>query len=121
MTRPVRALGTTPKFGYLDEGEIVLTDGFGSEYRVEQSAEAQVSAAAITWPSLPWATVQSTSSTVPDTITVTVDPAKLSSGFESAVLIVIADSRAGSYPDNLQVASVNVVKGIPFYLPFVQR
>lgn len=119
--RAVSVLGDTPKFGYMDEGDVVFSDGFGGEYRVEQSQQAEVSAASISWPSVDWATVESTRNTVPDTITVTVDPTKMTNPYELGILVIVADTRAGDYPNNIQVASVAAVKGTSVYAPFVSR
>jgi hypothetical protein len=120
----VAALGETPNFGYVsEEGDVVLSNSLGEEYRIEVEGAAEVSAAANTWPSVEWATVESNSNIVPATITITVDPADVVNMVQQAVLVVLADERAGSFPDNIRTAEVSVLKGVTsvISLPFISR
>ncbi|MBI1296854.1 hypothetical protein GC175_18015 [bacterium] len=107
----VEALGEEPSFGYRTEaGDIVLVNALGEEYRIEVPEDAQVSASATVWPSVPWATVQSTGNLMPDTITITATPTVMAQPREEAILLIIADERTGVYPNNIKVIPVIAAK-----------
>src|SRR5690606_6997199 len=109
----VRALGERPNFGYLTEdGDIVLSNAIGEEHRIEVTGDAQVSAAVVSWPSVAWATVESLNNIMPDTLTVTADPEQSNQQVERAVLLVIADERAGVYPNNIVAVPVAMIRDV---------
>jgi hypothetical protein len=120
----VEALGETPNFGYLTkEGDIVLTNALGKEHRIELTADPQVSAAAVSWPSVPWATVESVGNIMPDTITITASPQQMAQQLEKAILVVVADERTGVYPNNIAIVRVTAIKEVDdiLRLPLIFR
>jgi hypothetical protein len=120
----VAALGETPRFGFIsEEGDVVLSNTIGEEYRIEVSEVTEVSAAANSWPSVEWATLESDRNTAPATITVTVQPEDVPNSVQRAVLVVIGDQRAGTYPENIKIAEVTVLKDVTaiINLPFISR
>ncbi len=120
----VEALGTVPQFGYLMDGELVLSNGVGGEYTISLEPVDQVSAAAVTWPSgVPWLTVRSTGTTVPDTIVLTGDPTKMQALSEEALLIVVGDERTGATPENIRVVEILALKEVThqIFMPVVRR
>ncbi len=119
----VAALGEVPDFGYLSEdGDIVLVNALGEEYNIEVPEDAQVTASAIVWPSVPWATVQSTGNIMPDTIIVTATAAQMASPRENAILLVVADERTGVYPNNIKIVEVTALRDQFFsFMPIIRR
>jgi hypothetical protein len=115
----VAALGEEPSFGYRSkEGDIVLVNALGEEYRIEVPEDAQVSAAVTVWPSVAWANVQSTGNVMPDTIFITATPTLMTQPQEKAILVVIADERTGVYPNNIKIIPVIAAKDqFQNYLP----
>jgi hypothetical protein len=119
----IEALGQTPRSGYFsEEGDLVLTNEEGEEYRILVEDEARISAAA-TWPSVPWATVQSASTIMPDTITITASPEEMTQQSEHAILLIVADERAGVYPNNIKVVKVTALRNVTnfIYMPIIGR
>jgi hypothetical protein len=100
----------------------VLSNEEGEEYRILVEQEASISAAA-TWPSVPWATVESASNVMPDTITITASPEQMTQQVENAILLVVADERAGVYPNNIKVVRVTAIRNVTdfIYMPNVYR
>lgn len=112
----VEALGETPRSGYLtEEGDLVLANEDGEEYRI-QVEQAEGVSAAVTWPSVPWATVESTRNIMDDTITITASPEQMTQQIEHAILLVVADERAGVYPNNIAVVRVTALKDVTNFL-----
>ncbi|MBX2998574.1 MAG: hypothetical protein KF893_08705 [Caldilineaceae bacterium] len=119
----IEALGETPRSGYLtEEGDIVLFSEDGEEYRIALEQTEGVSAAA-TWPSVPWATVESTRNIMDDTITITAAPQQMAQQVEHAILLIVADERAGVYPNNIAVVRVTALKDVTnfVYMPTIFR
>lgn len=120
----VQALGGTPNLGYMVDGQLVLSNGIGREYTIQLRSEQTVSAAAVTWPSgVPWLTARSTGTTVPDTIVVTADPTQMTGLTDEALLVVVADERAGVTPENLRVVEILALKEVThqLYMPLLFR
>lgn len=112
--------------GYADEtGQLVLKDAMGYIYNTGVAAftAESINAADITWPSgLPWVGATSVDATLSDTMTVGVYGNKLTKNYESAVLVIVADARAGDYPDNVRFVDVEgMVATNVIMLPFIQR
>ncbi|MEZ4639335.1 MAG: hypothetical protein R2856_30965 [Caldilineaceae bacterium] len=84
----------------------------GDEYTIEAPEDAQVMASAIVWPSVAWATMQSTGNVMPDTLTIRVTPTAMTAPQEKAYLLIIADERVGTFPSNVKVAEVTSTKRI---------
>ncbi len=113
------AAGATPLTGKITGGEIdngvmVLYDEFGNSARLNTLSPASISAGeAVTWPhDVPWI-VEATSprTVVPSSVTLRVNPFVLGDSFDlsQAVMVFVADTRAGSPPDNVKVLPINVM------------
>ncbi len=100
--------------GEIDNGVMVLYDELGNSARLNTLSPASISASeAITWPhDVPWI-VEATSpdAVVPSAVTLTVNPEVLGESFDlsQAVMVFVADTRAGSPPDNVKVLPINVM------------
>jgi hypothetical protein len=102
--------------GEIDEtGVIVLYDDAGNSARFPKAANQPVIAASdtISWTNnVEWITeATSITNTVPSTVSLTVSPESLGAGFgvEEAVMIFVADSRAGSPPDNIEILPITMM------------
>jgi len=100
--------------GQLDaRGELRLHDGFGNETRLRVPLRGEMSAsdaADIDWPSgLAWVSASSASGQIGDTLTVTVDPSQLADDTvtQQAMLVIMADARAGDTPDNIRFVPIS--------------
>ncbi len=121
-----QALGGMPGFGYItDAGEIVLSNNLGETFTAQlaQPDRGLLSAAATSWPSgVPWATAESTGNAIPDTLTVTVSPTLSSSAADTAVLVIIADERAGDTAENAVFVPLSLLKASgQIFLPFALK
>lgn len=100
--------------GEIDNGVMVLYDELGNSARLNTLSPASISASdVITWPhDVPWI-VEATSpdTVVPSAVTLTVNPEVLGESFDlsQAVMVFVADTRAGSPPDNVKVLPINVM------------
>ncbi|MBX3052263.1 MAG: hypothetical protein KF753_12345 [Caldilineaceae bacterium] len=56
----------------------------------------------------PWLTLSSAGNTVPDTLTVWVDPSTFTPPYQRAFLVITADERAGIYPSNVITVPIGV-------------
>jgi len=119
------ALGGSPSSAYFAEsGALVLGNG-SQEYttsvsRIVSDARA---ASANHWPSaFAWATASSASSTVPSIITVAVSPTLMTSTLGQGILIVMADKRAGAFPNNMKMSEFTAIQtDTPIRLPLIFR
>ena len=101
-----------------DAGVMVLYDEFGNSARIDGRIGAPAAAAVtasdvITWPhDVPWI-IEATSvtTTVPATVSLTVNPAVLGASFHlsQAVMVFVADTRAGSPPDNVRILPISMM------------
>lgn len=95
-----------------DQGLLEMHDGWGNatQVRVRPLLDVWASEAAdIEWPSgAPWVSANSSVGQVGDLLTVSIDPTQLPADaeFEEAMLILIADPRAGEEPDNVRFVPV---------------
>lgn len=109
--------------GYLSaNGDLVLRDGSDQESTVGMSG--MVSASALDAPSdVSWLTANPVTGTIQSNITLTASP--LISGtakYGQALLVVVADSRAGAPPGNVRVANISIVCASgTTYLPNISR
>lgn len=119
------ALGGLPKFGYLTpQGDLILSNWKGERHTISGLAPGEVSAAAVSWPSgVPGISAASAGTVVPDTITVTVQPDSMNVDIARAMLIVIADERAGGFPGNVEFTSVLAMRNVDnqVHLPFTRK
>ncbi|MCL4835671.1 MAG: hypothetical protein KJZ86_24750 [Caldilineaceae bacterium] len=119
------ALGSTPTQGrWSSSGALVLGDGF-SEYSLPAAGAGGVtrSLSANNWPSgLAWASASSPGSTVIATISVAISPTLMTADVGKGLLLVLADDRAGAYPNNLKISEFVVIRtDTPLFLPVIQR
>lgn len=109
--------------GYLaDDGSLVLRDGSDQESVV--AANNLVAASALEAPSeVTWLKATPVTGTIPSNITLSASPLISSTTkFAEALLVVIADSRAGAPPGNVRVANISIVCAASnAYLPTVLR
>ncbi len=95
-----------------EDGRVILYDASGAERSFPALSRSLADAAVsdILWPSeVPWITeASSPTSTVPSSVSLTVDPTALGTDFdrEHAVLVLVADTRAGSPPDNVAILPI---------------
>ncbi len=109
-----------------DGATMTLSDRAGNATQIDlassvvRDGEIRAAAANVTWPSsVPWATAES-SGRVPDELTISVDPVERSSNFEQAILVLVADSSAGSVPDNVTLVPVSLICAqAQVYLPLL--
>ena len=80
-------------------------------------------AAANEWPSgVPGATASSAGVIAPDTITVVVSSTQMAGDVAYGVLLVLADERAGTFPDNLKSSEFLLLRAsTAAYLPIITR
>lgn len=121
----VAALGSNPTSGWFSaQGALVLSNG-SAEYTtsVSRAAGAARSVDANTWPSaLPWATATSAGSVAPGQISVAIASGQMTEDAGKGLLIVVADERAGTFPDNLRMAPFVVVRtDTPLFLAPIAR
>lgn len=119
------ALGAEPTSArFADSGVLVLGSG-DREFTtsVSRAATTARAAAAVSWPSgIAGVTASSAGTTVVDTITVAVSPTLMAGNTAHGILLVLADERAGEYPDNLKsVPFVAIRSEPPVYAPLIQR
>jgi hypothetical protein len=109
--------------GYLSaEGNLVLRDGSDQEAPIATSN--LVSASALDAPSeVGWLKANPVTGTIPSNITLTASPLISSTTkFAEALLVVVADSRAGAPPGNVRLAPVSIVcASSTTHLPAVLR
>ncbi|MFZ1753994.1 MAG: VCBS repeat-containing protein [Caldilineaceae bacterium] len=118
------ALGGAPTRGRLDaDGSLVLGNGMAEVETTGLPLLNASSVSASNWPSgLAWASASSAGTTVPDTITIAISPSLMPKGYGAGVLLVLADDRAGAFPENVKFSEFTVVRtDTPFYLPIIQR
>lgn len=125
FTEASRALGSQPTRGYFAEsGSLVLGSG-SQEFTTSltRSAQGSRTAAANEWPSgVPGATASSAGVIAPDTITVVVSSTQMAGDVAYGVLLVLADERAGSFPDNLKSSEFLLLRtNTAAYLPVISR
>lgn len=125
FTEASRALGSQPTRGYFAEsGSLVLGSG-SQEFTTSltRSAQGSRAAAANEWPSgVPGATASSAGVIAPDTITVVVSSTQMAGDVAYGVLLVLADERAGSFPDNLKSSEFLLLRtNTAAYLPVISR
>ncbi len=120
------ALGTDPtQAHFAASGALILGNGV-DEYptSISRSTTGARAASATSWPSaFPWIFASSPGVTVPGNITVAISPTLMPVNTASkGVLLVLADDRAGGFPDNLKMVEFIVVKSAtPVYLPSIFR
>lgn len=120
--RAAQAAFDTPIIGgYADEtGQFVLKDAAGYIFNTGVAAihSSGVSAAAVSWPSgVPWVAAVSANGflagntkTGIDTMVVGVHGDKMTNSSERAVLVLVADAKAGDYPDNVRFVDLQGLK-----------
>lgn len=123
------ALGMEPtRARYSESGALVLGNG-SREFTTSLSRDLQGgdqnsrAAATSNWPSgIAGITASSGSTTVQETITVAMSPTLMTTDVAHGVLLVLADERAGAFPDNLKTASFVAIRSEPpVYAPVVRR
>ncbi len=125
FTAARKALGQTPQFGYIDEdGELVLRNSLGEEFQVAlPAAVSPAASSAQSWPSgVAWASAASAGNTVPDDIVISGDPTQVSGTSAEAMLVIIADERAGDTAENAVFVPINLLKAAgQIFLPYVRQ
>ena len=111
--------------GYVDEtGQFVLRDALGYVYKTGVAGMGSgLSAADISWPSgVDWVSASSVDGIVSDTIKVTVDGSKFSGNFQQAVLILVANTQTGTFPDNVFYVDIyGFTATSTLFLPYAQK
>lgn len=125
FSEAARTLGNKPTRAYFTEsGSLVLGSG-SQEFTTSLTRSVQDSRAASAneWPSgVPGATASSAGVIAPDTITVVVSSTQMTSDVAFGVLLVMADERAGSFPDNLKSSEFMLLRtNTAAYLPVIAR
>ncbi|MDQ3250141.1 MAG: hypothetical protein M3Q45_13155, partial [Chloroflexota bacterium] len=100
--------------GYLNEqGALVVRDAGGQEATVATALQEFVSASALQsiWPSgVAWLTASSKSDIIPDVLTLTADLSVApNEEFKQAIVVIVADARAGVLPNNIRLIPVNTL------------
>ncbi len=117
------------------DGELFLLDDAGNESRLDFPAEAwtgtgpalsytdSVDEVQVTWPSdAPWVTANSESGMIPDVLTLAITPASTTSNPDQAVLIIVADRRAGNPPANVRIVPIQYLCAAgQVHLPIIER
>ena len=120
------ALGANPtQARFAESGALILSNGV-DDYptSVSRSTAEARAASANSWPSaFPWIFASSPGVTVPGNITVAISPTLMPVNTASkGVLLVLADDRAGAFPNNVKLVEFVVVKSAtPVYLPSIFR
>lgn len=97
------------------QGNVVLHEASGNKRTVAVGEVSPSATLSTTWPIDPavnWITeVSSNVASVPSTITIQADPTILGADFasERALLILVADTRAGTPPDNIRVVPLSII------------
>jgi hypothetical protein len=113
--------------GYInDQGDLIVRDAAGHEATVAQVGQQTVSASSLesVWPSgVPWLKATSATNSLPDTLTLNADPKVMPQKlFKQALLVIVADSRAGVPPNNLRLVPVAMLcTQSQIRLPFIGR
>jgi hypothetical protein len=116
--------------GYIDDdGSLILRDEQGNEAALPlngalNSDLATASATHIDWPSgVPWLSASSSSGFIPDTITLQASSLYSETvRYDEALLVLVADSRAGAPPGNVRVVPIsNLCATDTIYLSLVGR
>ncbi len=100
--------------GEIKDGAMLLYDDLGNSLRIDSAAAASISAGdVITWPNnVPWiVSATATTNTVPSTLSLTVKPQvdKAPFDYRQAVMVFVADTRAGSPPDNVKILPITMM------------
>jgi hypothetical protein len=108
------------------DGVLVMEDSEGQQSSLTLPANPRLMAAgvdSITWPSdSPWVSATSETGIIPDTITLSVDPAQRRADTDEAVLIIVADKSAGSAPTNVRIVPIRLMcANGQVFLPAVRR
>jgi len=119
------ALGGNPTSArFAESGDLVLGNGV-NEYTtsVTRMGGSPRAASASNWPSaFPWAFASSASAVAPSTITVAISPTLMTPTLSEGVLLVLADDRAGAFPNNLKMVEFLALKtDSPIRLPLIFR
>jgi len=114
VTAAQAALAGSISSGYFnDQNNLVLRDAAGNEATVATTLQEYVSASALEsiWPSgVPWLTASSQTNLIPDTITLRADASfSPEEEVKDALLVIIADSRAGVPPNNIRLVPINML------------
>ncbi len=108
------ALAGSISSGYFNEqNNLVLRDTAGNEATVTTTLQEYVAASALEsiWPSgVPWLTASSQTNLIPDTITLRADSSfSPTEDVKDALLVIIADARAGVPPNNIRLVPINML------------
>ncbi len=100
--------------GEIKDGAMLLYDDLGNNLRIDSAAAANISVGdVITWPNdVPWiVAATATTTTVPSTLSLTVKPQvdKAPFDYRQAVMVFVADTRAGSPPDNVTILPISMM------------
>ena len=119
------ALGAQPTSArFAESGSLILgSDSQEFTTSLTRSTQSSRATAATDWPSgVPGATASSAGTIAPDKITVTVSSTQMTGDVAYGVLLVLADERAGSFPDNLKSSEFLLLRtDIAAYLPVISR
>jgi hypothetical protein len=121
----VAALGDNPtRARFADSGALVLGDG-NREYTttITRATSGMRTVSANNWPSaFPWISASSAGAIVQSTINVVISPTLMTVAASKGVLLVLADDRAGAFPENLKISEFLVIRtNAPVYLPLTFR
>ncbi|MBI3960395.1 MAG: VCBS repeat-containing protein [Chloroflexi bacterium] len=119
------ALGQNPtQARFAESGALILGNGV-DEYTtsISRSTVEARATSVNSWPSaFPWIFASSPSVTVPGNITVAISPTLMTDSVSKGILLVLADDRAGAFPDNLKIVEFVVVKSVAsVFLPSIFR
>jgi len=105
------SLGSPVYNAYVGEEGLVLRNDQGDEATIPLAdGEVSASAANADWPSgVPWLSASSPTGVIPDIITLQARPLTSTLKFDEAVVVVVADSRAGAPPGNMRLGEVSIV------------
>ena len=125
LNAATNALGNSPTSArFAESGALVLGNGV-NEYTtsVTRMGGSPRAASASNWPSaFPWAFASSASAVAPSTITVAISPTLMTPTLSEGVLLVLADDRAGAFPNNLKMVEFLALKtDSPIRLPLIFR
>ncbi|MCB0045093.1 MAG: hypothetical protein KDD92_06680 [Caldilineaceae bacterium] len=120
-------------------GDLVLMDAAGNESRLHVQAkdwllgfdEADLTPGQmmgmeevlVDWPSTaPWVTASSVDGVIPDLLTLNIDPAEADGNLDQAMLVLVADRRGGSPPDNVHLVPIQYLCAAgQSHLPIILR
>jgi len=114
-----------------DAGDLILYDGYDNRSTItsvfpdaeQRSAIRASSANEIIWSSSePWVSASSLEGSIPDILTLTIDANEGKMGYQEAMLLIVADNRAGARPSNVRFVDMSLMCAqTQLLMPYIAR